>query len=206
MKFGFVAVFSVGDEVSTSKNITVSRKSKLGNFTLFLLQSIYLSATIVKRLTVLFERRLYMFDKNKSELLHSLFILKGLLGTEFSKDAKDALNIPEYILMKMVSDGNTNLAQIREYLAVSKPAVSQMLSALEKRGLLTKEPDPESRRNLIVKLTPAGQAVLAGKELEFDARYEKIRHNLTDAEITQFVALISKMNTAIERARETADS
>ena len=147
-----------------------------------------------------------MFGKNKSELLHSLFILKGLLGTEFSKDAKDALNIPEYILMKMVSDGNTNLAQIREYLAVSKPAVSQMLSALEKRGLLTKEPDPESRRNLIVKLTPAGQAVLAGKELEFDARYEKIRHNLTDAEITQFVALISKMNTAIERARETADS
>lgn len=150
-----------------------------------------------------------MFDKNKSELLHSLFILKGLLGTEFSKDTKDtkdALNIPEYILMKMVSDGNTNLAQIREYLAVSKPAVSQMLSALEKRGLLTKEPDPESRRNLIVKLTPAGQAVLAGKELEFEARYEKIRHNLTDAEITQFVALISKMNTAIERARETADS
>ena len=59
-----------------------------------------------------------MFDKNKSELLHSLFILKGLLGTEFSKDAKYALNIPEYILMKMVSDGNTNLAQIREYLAV----------------------------------------------------------------------------------------
>lgn len=57
-----------------------------------------------------------------------------------------------------------------------------------------------------MKLTPAGQAVLAGKELEFEARYEKIRHNLTDAEITQFVALISKMNTAIERARETADS
>ena len=147
-----------------------------------------------------------MFDNTKAELLHSLFVLKGLLSTEFSKPAGDTLNIPEYIMMKMVSEGNSNLTEIREYLAVSKPAVSQMLSALEKRGLLTKEPDPESRRNLIVKLTPAGQAVLAGKELEFEARYEKIRHNLTDAEITQFVALISKMNTAIERARETADS
>ena len=85
-----------------------------------------------------------MFDNTKAELLHSLFVLKGLLSTEFSKPAGDTLNIPEYIMMKMVSEGNSNLTEIREYLAVSKPAVSQMLSALEKRGLLEKEPAPEN--------------------------------------------------------------
>ena len=42
-----------------------------------------------------------MFDNTKAELLHSLFVLKGLLSTEFSKPAGDTLNIPEYIMMKM---------------------------------------------------------------------------------------------------------
>lgn len=147
-----------------------------------------------------------MFDNTKAELLHSLFVLKGLLSTEFSKPAGDTLNIPEYIMMKMVSEGNSNLTEIREYLAVSKPAVSQMLSALEKRGLLEKEPAPENRRSLIVRLTSSGEGVLVEKELEFDTRYESIRQHLSDEDIASFVALIKKISTSIHRAGTCADN
>src|SRR5699024_12291720 len=48
---------------------------------------------------------------------------------------------------------STDLTSVREYLAVTKASVSQMLASLEKRGLLVRQIDPTNRRNLIVTLT-----------------------------------------------------
>ena len=100
--------------------------------------------------------------KLSSDFLHALFVLKSLLGTQFSKSAKTqihSLSMAEYALMKHVSE-TASLTEIREYLSITKAAVSQMLSSLEKRGFLTREIDRANRRNLIVFLTPAGQQVL----------------------------------------------
>lgn len=131
-----------------------------------------------------------------------------MLGTEFAKDTKNrhtALSIPEYILMKMVSDtecGSTNLTEIREYLAITKAAVSQMLSSLEKRGLVTREVDPANRRNLIVLLTPLGRELLCMKDTEAEMRISKIAACLGEKEMDQFIQLISKLNDAIKASKE----
>ena len=69
-------------------------------------------------------------DHVKTDFLHSLFVLKSMLGAEFAKAAgeRETLSMPEYILMKKAAEaenGNADLAEIREYLAVTKAAVSQ---------------------------------------------------------------------------------
>ena len=63
---------------------------------------------------------------------------------------------------------------MKEYLSVSKAAVSQMLSSLEKRGYLTREVDGSNRRNIIVVLTEEGRVVFEKKNEEFYRRFGSV--------------------------------
>ena len=57
-------------------------------------------------------------------------------------------------------DPDLSISDIRENLDVSKPAVSQILNALQNKGLVTREISKEDRRKIIVRLTPEGDALL----------------------------------------------
>lgn len=144
----------------------------------------------------------------KNDFLHSLFVLKSPLGAEFGKDtkAKNAtISMPEYVLMKKVFeslDGNVNLTEVREYLSITKAAVSQILSSLEKRGLLIRNTDPSNRRNLILTLTFAGKAVLEEKDMEVDTRIGEIIRALGEDEAKQLTYLITKMNGALSASSQ----
>jgi len=51
---------------------------------------------------------------------------------------------------------------IAEYFGITRGTVSQSLSVLERKGLLTKEPDARHGKRVHLRLTPAGEAVLRG--------------------------------------------
>ena len=136
------------------------------------------------------------------DLLHSLFLLKSLLGAEFGKkSAPDDLNMPEYALLRCLARGRgaDGLTSVCEYLAVTKSSVSQTLAALEKRALLVRSTDPADRRNLIVTLTPEGSKRLRSKE----AQVERLG-TLGEANARAFIALIDKMNAALSANKEEA--
>ena len=145
--------------------------------------------------------------KLSGDFLHALFVLKSLLGAEFSKSARSdtrSLSMAEYVLMKKVAD-TTSLTEIKEYLSISKAAVSQMLSSLEKRGYLTREIDQVNRRNLIVSLTPAGQMILRKENSEADARFSKIIAEIGETDTLEFIRLITKMNDALKGSTENQE-
>ena len=139
------------------------------------------------------------------DLLHSLFLLKSLLNAEFGKknDSGD-LSMPEYALMhQFASDDNTtDLTTVREYLAVTKASVSQMLSSLEKRGLLVRQIDPANRRNLIVTLTLEGTERLWQKEVQVERRLQELLADLGMTDTMQFITLVNKMNVILSAKKE----
>ncbi len=53
-----------------------------------------------------------------------------------------------------------NAVGIAKLLGVTKGAISQTLSRLEKKGVLSKESDPLNRNELKITLTPLGSAAL----------------------------------------------
>ena len=156
----------------------------------------------------------------KSELLHALFALKNLhfhrLGQgEFgiggvSRRKCDltgelGLNIPEFALMKQLKlreergeNGGAWLAGMGEYLRVSKAAVSQMLGALERRGLLTREPDPGNRRTIIVTLTEKGNELISDFEREFDNYLVMLIERFGEKDTREIIRLIYKFMEIIE--------
>lgn len=64
------------------------------------------------------------------------------------------------------ADKGMCVSDIHEAMHISKPAVSQILNNLEKRGLVNRAIDPADRRKITVTLTPAGE-----RELEECKRY-----------------------------------
>ena len=146
------------------------------------------------------------------DFLHSLFMLKSLLGAEFgnsSKSDRPTLSMQEYVLMKKASEaknGNTDLTGIREFLAISKAAVSQMLSSLERRGLINRKVDPQNRRNLILSLTSTGRIALKEKSVEVDQRIAEIISYMGEPDALQFTAIIEKMNDALKASSENRRS
>ncbi len=141
-----------------------------------------------------------MRNEMNRELLHSLFRLKSALNTEFAKDTSSVVkdvSLTEYVLMREIAEKRADLTSIGEYLAISKSAVSQMLSALEKKGYLTRRINVKNRRNIVVKLTKAGKNALREKSKEFNARYECITNDIHEGDIKQIIKLIERLQGAI---------
>ncbi|MDH3890483.1 MAG: MarR family transcriptional regulator [candidate division Zixibacteria bacterium] len=67
----------------------------------------------------------------------------------------------EIHLMLVIRDKTaTNATRIAEQLGVTKGAVSQTLSRLEKKGVLLKSKDPYNKNELTLTFTPAGTKAL----------------------------------------------
>lgn len=142
-------------------------------------------------------------DQNlKSQLIRSIFKFKSLIGAEFgmvSAETKSDVNMRELILMFVIADNsidsanNIGLADIREYLSVSKGAVSQMLSSLEKKDFINRDIDKNNRRNLIVTLTPEGHDALTSQYTEFCGRLDKMISLLGEHDVKEMIRIVNRM-------------
>ena len=136
----------------------------------------------------------------KRDLVHSLFRLKSTLNTDFCKDTRSAvkdISLSEYVLMNEIEHKKSDLTAVREYLSITKSAVSQMLGGLEKKGYLVRRTNALNRRNIVVQLTDAGRAALREKEAEFDARYNRILGNMQEVEAEQLLHLLDRLQYAL---------
>jgi len=137
-----------------------------------------------------------------TQLVHSIFQFKRLINSGLGMDAvdnKSSLNMAELILMNGVAsnttdaENNVGMTDIRSYLQVTKGAVSQMLSSLEKKGFINRDIDKSNRRNLIVTLTPEGRQILERQYSEFSDRLETIISRLGEDDVRQMVTIVNRM-------------
>jgi len=136
------------------------------------------------------------------QLVQSIFQFKRLINSGLGMDAtdnKNSLNMAELILMSGVanntanSEGNVGMSDIRSYLQVTKGAVSQMLSSLEKKGFINRDINKSNRRNLIVTLTAEGRQILERQYGEFSDRLEKIISRLGEDDVRQMITIVNRM-------------
>lgn len=88
----------------------------------------------------------------------------------------------------------TNVNQTAVFLGVSKSAVTQLADSLETKGLIARHNDPKDRRVVHLSLTANGRQTM--KKLARH-KYDGVRagiENLSDKELDQFYALITKMS------------
>ncbi|WP_322103036.1 MarR family transcriptional regulator [Paraburkholderia sp. J41] len=84
-----------------------------------------------------------------------------------------SLNRPEPPPMKAVSS----------LLAMDRTTLTAALKPLERRGLVTIEPDPEDKRNRLLRLTPAGHRLLAKAFPLWQQTHEAIEKPFAEGEV-----------------------
>jgi len=90
-----------------------------------------------------------------------------------------------HVMGVLAENGDANVTTVAEMLGITKGAVSQTISRLVKKGMVTKERDALNKNELKVQFTPAGRSVINAfaRIRENTSRlYDAYLSGLTDAE------------------------
>jgi DNA-binding MarR family transcriptional regulator len=80
-------------------------------------------------------------------------------------------------------------------LGVSGPAIVQTMNTLETDGVITRQRNPDDRRQYLLRLTPQGQEKLAAARAIVDQAHQRLARQLGTAELGELNALLTKITT-----------
>lgn len=95
--------------------------------------------------------------------------------------------------MAALADG-ARLSELAERLRVAPRSATEVVDALEAKGLLARSPDPSDRRATLVRLTDQGRAVLNEAQALRRAAFEESLSVFTEEEKAQLSALLRKLD------------
>ncbi|EKY5002686.1 MarR family transcriptional regulator [Citrobacter amalonaticus] len=104
------------------------------------------------------------------------------------------LTKPQYAVMRAIAERpGIEQVNLMEAAVSTKATLAEMLSRMEKRGLVRRENDPLDKRRRFVYLTPEGEALLKVSMPLGNRVDEEFLGRLNDKERAQFALLIKKM-------------
>jgi MarR family transcriptional regulator for hemolysin len=97
------------------------------------------------------------------------------------------------ILMSLMREGMLSHGDLAERVGVQGPTLTHHLDAMADQGLVLRERLPDNRRVQVARLTPAGVAKFHRLRGAAAAHDKHIRGRLSDEELTQLRALLSRL-------------
>lgn len=135
-----------------------------------------------------------MDDAIKEQLLNAVQRLrKPILLSYFAE-----LDLTTLSLMKSIednsrdSDHNIYMFDLQDELRISRGAISQIASNLEKKGYLVRETDKNNRRKQIVTLTSEGREAMRQSDAEFDKVLTAFLTQLGEHDAHEMVRLFNR--------------
>lgn len=106
-------------------------------------------------------------------------------------------------VLNAIGHGRSDVADLRDYLALDSGLMSRLLRSLEEEGLVTTKPHPEDARRRIAKLTAAGRREFEAYETLSNAQAESMlaRHSQPEA----LLAAMDMVAAALGRSRISID-
>lgn len=88
--------------------------------------------------------------------------------------------------------GGIKASSIGEISHMSRPAVSQMLNALEKKGCIMRVTTEEDRRVVLVCLTESGKEILRESKKMFSVMVDRIYEEFGEKDTKKFIELLNR--------------
>lgn len=148
----------------------------------------------------------------QTNIPQSSYIGTEIIGRMVRMNAFIQLQIEENLARHNMNIGDFNLlavllreepqeltpGRIQELILVSSGGLSNRMTRLEDRNLITRLPDPNDRRGVIVKLTPEGKALIETAAPTHLALENVLVKNLTEEEQEALTILLKKMLSNFE--------
>ena len=127
------------------------------------------------------------------------------VGMAFS--TKLDMHVGELFIMKKIaedtagSDHTVRVSDIQSSLFITKPAVSQMLNSLERKGYIKRGINTKDRRKIVITLTPEGLAVMDTMQEHADKKTREVISRLGEENAKQLVELFNRFADICEELK-----
>lgn len=115
------------------------------------------------------------------------------LNTGFSRSEFGLMNFIACHQKKEQSEGVT-ISEISEFIQISKPAISQIVNALEEKELVQRLTTKKDRRVVYVSLTEKGQSELSHMKSMINGRILSVLEKMGEEDASQFIQLLDKFS------------
>jgi DNA-binding MarR family transcriptional regulator len=109
------------------------------------------------------------------------------------------------VLHTLATTGPRRLTELTASEQVTQPAITQIVTKLERDGLVERRPDPSDGRAVLVHITEQGAAVVEGRRAERIARLTELSDRLTPAERAAIQAALPALKRLVELHREEGE-
>ncbi|MFG1530158.1 MAG: MarR family transcriptional regulator [Thermoplasmata archaeon] len=119
--------------------------------------------------------------------------------------ASSGVTFGQYVVLQRVrSDPTVRSSQLARELGVSRPTMSILLRALQRKGWVTRTVAPHDRRSQIVGLTPKADKVLSGVDRASRRAGRSVVRRSPAARDPKVVGALREIAAALRREREAA--
>lgn len=139
-------------------------------------------------------------DASRAAQLQDLFDRLRRLALDENPLAPHGVTLPQLSLLDALADApGCGVGALAEALGVTPPTISVAVRRLEAMGLLQRDPDPEDRRALRLRLTAQGASIQAQAAQFRRAKMRQVLAGLSPGEAEQLVTLLDRALSAAER-------
>lgn len=148
-------------------------------------------------------------DRILREQFFSSILRMKKMGAIFPNECE--IQMSELRIMERIIDGcdcsgcpemNLNIAEIQGELHVSKPAISQTLNTLEKKGYILRKIDPKDRRKIALTATAEGKAAVVESAKQYDAMTDKLLTRFGEDNMRLLIELLTRLAVTFEECKE----
>ncbi|NEA32653.1 MarR family transcriptional regulator [Streptomyces sp. SID13031] len=109
------------------------------------------------------------------------------------------------VLHTLAHYGPKRLGELTASEQVTQPAITQIVTRLERDGLVERRPDPSDGRAVLVHITEQGTAIVSGRQADRMARLTSLADQLTAADRTAIEAALPALTRLVELHQTVGD-
>jgi DNA-binding MarR family transcriptional regulator len=115
------------------------------------------------------------------------------LRAAFAAAGLDGIRPAQAVALMPLATGGLHASDLADQLQVSRQAVAQAITGLERHGYVTRAPNPLDARARIIELTPSGRQVLRvmhSNAVELERRWEQVLGRERLAELRETLQML----------------
>jgi DNA-binding MarR family transcriptional regulator len=136
------------------------------------------------------------------ELLNTLSLFTRKTMLEWLPDlvAQSAITSERFmVLYELMLEPDSSLKSLAEALMVSSSSLSVMINSMVEQGLVSRLPDPEDRRRVVLRLSEAGSRTLEEMEVQLVEKYRHFLEALEPDDREDLMAASGSMMKVVDR-------
>ncbi|WP_093434955.1 MarR family winged helix-turn-helix transcriptional regulator [Variovorax sp. 770b2] len=103
------------------------------------------------------------------------------------------------VLVSLKKSKALSQAELARIAQVEQPSMAQLLTRMERDGLVERVDDPADKRSRLISLTPLAARRLPKARALMEAHSQQALAGLSRAEVAQLFALLQRVNANVER-------